>query len=177
MNADELENFNAAFEYIMELIDKGRLGEAKGRLSLLTESISSEEYISSLRAMDDMIVSAKYEREQERKSPNYSSLKEEYAHKARMLDEDIELENKGDVEIGVYGDYLDDWDELLNEVWGVLAETMPEDKFEQLKQKQIKWVQEKDTNYEKARSEIDAKDKLTNTTRERTYYLIENYVD
>lgn len=177
MNDDELEGFTAESEYIMELIDEGRLGEAKGRLSLLTESISSEEYISSLRALDDMIVSAKYEREQERKSPNYSSLKEEYAHKARMLDEDIELEHKGDVGIGVYGDYLDEWDELLNEVWGVLTDTMPEDKFEQLKQEQIKWVQEKDANYEKTRDEIDAKDRLTNTTRERTYYLIENYVD
>ncbi|AIF45555.1 hypothetical protein X953_16310 [Virgibacillus sp. SK37] len=174
---DELERFTAASEYIMELIDQGRLGEAKGRLNLLSKSITSQEHNSSLRAMDDMIESAKYEREQERISPNYSSLKEEYAHKARMLDEDIEQKYKGDVGIGAYGDYLDDWDGLLNEVWGVLADSMPKDKFDQLKQEQINWVQEKDANYEKARGEIDAKDRLTNTTRERTYYLIENYLD
>lgn len=177
VNDNELERFNAESEYIMELIDEGKLGEAKERLNLLTASITSEEYISSIRAMDDMIESAKYEKEQERKSPDYSSLKEEYAHKARILDEDVEQKYKGDIAIGLFGDYFDEWDGLLNEVWGVLADTMPKDKFEQLKKEQVKWIQEKDADYEEARGEIDAKDRLTNKTRERTYYLIENYLD
>ena len=177
VNDDELEKFNAESEYIMKLIDEGRLGEAKERLNLLAAPITSKEYSSSIRAMDDMIESAKYEREQERKSPNYSGLQEEYAHKAKMLDEEVEQKYKGDVGIGNFGDYYDDWDGLLNEVWGILKDTMPKDKFEQLKQEQIEWAQRKDANYEKARGEIDAKDRLTNRTRERTYYLIENYLD
>ncbi|WP_404455195.1 lysozyme inhibitor LprI family protein [Oceanobacillus kapialis] len=174
---DELKDFTAASEYIIELIDNGRLGEAEERLKLLGESFTSEEYISSLRAMDDMIESAKYEREQEKNSRDDNSLKEEYVQKAKMLDEEIEQIHNGPAPVGVYGDYLEDWDGLLNEVWGVLADTMPEEQFEQLKQDQIKWVQEKNADFEKARGEIDAKDRLTNTTRERTYYLIENYLD
>ncbi|WP_182200290.1 lysozyme inhibitor LprI family protein [Paraliobacillus salinarum] len=172
----ELENFNTESDYIMELVEEGKLGEAKERLNLLAAPIKSREYSSSIRAMDDMIEKAKYEREQERKSPSYSNLKDKYAHKARIIDENIEQKHKGDVPVGAYGDYFDAWDGLLNEVWGVLSETMDKDNFELLKQKQIKWVQEKDAHHEKIRDQFDAKDVLTNTTRERTYFLIENFL-
>jgi len=66
---------------------------------------------------------------------------------------------------------------LLNEVWGVLEETMPSNEFEKLREEQRAWVQEKDARYEKWKDDIDAKDVLTNTTRERTYELIEKYMD
>lgn len=130
----------------MELIVEGRLGEAKLRIELVAEPITSREYSSSIRAIDDMIESARYEREQERKSSNYKTLKEEYTHKARILDEDAEMKDKGDPGIGAYGIYLDDWDALLNEVWGILADTMQVDEFEQLLEEQRAWIQEKDAD-------------------------------
>lgn len=176
MSDDEPDKFTEESKYIMKLIDEGRLVEAKERLNALAASITSREYSSSIRAMDDMIEQAKYEREQKRETKNYSGLKEKYADKARMIDEKVEQKHKGDVPIGAFGDYLDDWDELLNEVWSVLKDAMPKDAFEKLKQEQIEWVKEKDTNYKEALGEIDAKDRLTNTTRERTYYLIETYL-
>jgi len=187
---DDAQEFADEIEHIMKLVEEGKLEEAALRKEQLTEQIDlsqqvkSEDYNSSIRALDDMIVAAKYEKEQaaENNSSNQDSssgngLKDTYLSKARELDARIDKKHNGDVGIGVYGDYFDDWDGLLNEVWNELEDTMPKDEFEDLKQDQRAWVKEKDAHYEKWSNEIDAKDVLTNTTRERTYYLIENYME
>lgn len=95
------------------------------------------------------------------------------------MDDMIHKKHNGDIPIGANGDYLKCWDGLLNEVWGVLKDTMPNNEFEALKEDQLVWINEKDTAYEKSieRGDFDAKDVLTHTTRNRAYYLIKNYMD
>lgn len=56
--------------------------------------------------------------------------------------------------------HFEDWDGLLNEVWGVLEEMMPSNEFEKLREEQRAWVQEKGARYEKWKDDIDAKDVL-----------------
>lgn len=176
-------------EYIMELIDEGKLEEAESRWDQLPDKITSypsldiEDYNTTIRSLSDMLVAAKYEREQEarnnseQESSSGSNLKEKYMNKVNALDEMIDKKHGGDVGIGVYGDYYEDWDKLLNEVWGVLEDTMSKEAFEELRIEQRAWMEEKDAEYEKWKDQIDAKDVLTNTTRTRTVFLIENYME
>lgn len=169
-------NIEDEIRLIMELIEDGYLDQAESRKERLAQRITTDEYNSSLRALDDMLLAAKYEKEQADIARS-GSLKEQYYRKAQLIDEKIHRKYNGDVPIGSYGDYFEDWDGLLNEVWGVLRETMPADEFEALKQDQREWIKRKEAQYEQLKNEIDAKDVLTNTTRERTYYLIEQFME
>ncbi|WHY82419.1 hypothetical protein QNH23_03205 [Siminovitchia fortis] len=42
-----------------------------------------------------------------------------------------------DMPAGFYGQYYNEWDGLLNEVWGELKRTMTNSEFEQLKSMQM----------------------------------------
>ncbi|WP_037342174.1 TcaA second domain-containing protein [Salinicoccus luteus] len=115
-----------------------------------------------------------------------NSLKNEYLDKANNLEDEILREAQSlyahDVPHGFYGQYYEEWDALLNEVWGVLRDTLPNDDFEILKAEQIEWIEFKEGNYgeisnEPASARTQNHDDLTYETQDRTYYLIERHIN
>lgn len=82
---------------------------------------------------------------------------------------------------GFYGQYYTEWDNLLNEVWGVLGDNLSKTEFEVLKQNQKKWVQIKEERFSNMPSDVASEralgmDYLTRETQQRTYYLINEYL-
>lgn len=109
-----------------------------------------------------------------------------YLQKANILEEEIITEAKKlyahDMESGFYGQYYSDWDDLLNEVWSELKSTMPQAEFENLKSDQNEWIKMKEQNFaempkERAYERAAGMDFLAFETKDRTYYLIENYLN
>lgn len=109
-----------------------------------------------------------------------------YLKEADELDQEImdtylkENPDAQDTETGYYGQYYTEWDDLLNELWGILKETLPANDFDQLKNEQINWVKQKEKNFkelpdETASSRAAGMDFLTFETKDRVYYLIENF--
>lgn len=108
-----------------------------------------------------------------------------YLQRADRLEADIIVEAKKvaqhDMPPGFYGQYYTDWDNLLNEVWGVLGDTLTKAEFEALKQNQKEWIQQKEQHFadiptEPASERARGMDYLTFETKDRTYYLINEYL-
>jgi hypothetical protein len=128
----------------------------------------------------------KEEKDSIQAAADVSSLKQEFLQKADDLDNKIIEEAKKlyahDMKPGFYGQYYGEWDDLLQEVWGVLGEAMPKEAFEKLKSDQKEWINNKEGVFaempdEHASSRAEGMDFLANETADRTYYLIENYMD
>ena len=79
------------------------------------------------------------------------------------------------------GIVFEKWDDLLNEVYQYLKESMPQDEFEQLRQDEIDWIKEKEAAIEAAGKEWEGGTgepmarNMTGIdyTRERCYELID----
>lgn len=117
-----------------------------------------------------------------------SALKQEYQRKADDLEDKVRAEgekaapNRQDLEPRYYGYFYDEWDALLNEVWADLRAQMPAGEFEALKAEQNKWIQEKESTFEKMPKEpASAREAgwgyLAMENANRTHYLIENYLE
>ena len=109
-----------------------------------------------------------------------------YLRKADSLDDEIITEAKKimaqDMPRGFYGQYYHEWDELLNEVWGVLKNTLSKAEFENLKLEQIEWVGMKEQGFAEISDEVASErqrgmDFLAFETKERTYYLIKKHLE
>jgi Lysozyme inhibitor LprI len=133
---------------------------------------------------------AKVEKEEKEaiQAAGNSGLKEKYLSEANGLDDKIMKELKDvhphaqDMQPGFYGQYNEEWDGLLNDVWNKLKDTMPESEFETLKADQNQWIEKKEQTFseipdETASVRAEGRDYLAFETKDRTYYLIENYLD
>ncbi|MGN7478617.1 lysozyme inhibitor LprI family protein [Solibacillus silvestris] len=75
------------------------------------------------------------------------------------------------------------WDELLNEIYGVLKEQLPPDEMERLREKQRNWINYRDDSALAASQEykggtqehLEYVSVLANLTEERCYELVDNY--
>jgi len=117
-----------------------------------------------------------------------SNSQKVYLEKADQLEQKIlnELKrvdpNAQDMRPDFYGQYNEEWDNLLNEVWGVLRDTMSKNAFEALKSDQNKWIEKKEQDFAKmpegtAWERTDAWGYLAMENARRTRYLIENYMN
>lgn len=76
------------------------------------------------------------------------------------------------------------WDSLLNEIYGVLQGQLPTDKFEELKTEQIAWINTRDSKAKEESMKFEGgtmeplahTSSLAQTTKERCYELINNYM-
>lgn len=111
-----------------------------------------------------------------------------YSQKAANLDDMIMSEAKSsypgaqDIQPGFYGQYYDQWDVLLNEVWGAIQATIPSSEFENLKADQIEWIKMKEQSFaeipkEPASERARGMDFLAFETKDRTDFLIAYYLD
>lgn len=115
-------------------------------------------------------------------------MKAQYLGQAGRLDELIMNEtmetypDNQEIDYGFYGQYYTEWDDLLNEIWGVLKDSMPANDFDQLKANQNKWIQQKEKGFAEftdatASTRAMGMDYLAMETKDRVYNLIENYLE
>ncbi|WOV84750.1 lysozyme inhibitor LprI family protein [Sporosarcina jeotgali] len=130
---------------------------------------------------------SKWDKKQTSPAAPSGSLQSRYQQKADQLRDQIILEartaypNDQDMRQGFYGQYYNEWDNLLNEIWGQLKQTMPANEFEKLKADQKRWIQQKEQGFAdySADTAIDraiGMDYLATQTTERVDYLIVNYL-
>lgn len=116
-----------------------------------------------------------------------NSLKAQYLREADHLHEEIinyamELyPSAQDMRPGFYGQYYTEWDDLLNEIWRILKDSMPANEFEHLKANQNKWIKQKEQGFseypdEPASSRGMGMDYLAFETKDRVYYFIDSYL-
>ncbi|OZI10297.1 hypothetical protein CEW92_17740 [Bacillaceae bacterium SAS-127] len=169
--------------------EEKELAKEEKRLQEKEKALAKEE--KRLQEKEEKEVAQEEIRLQEEKEVNQriaeeDSLKKKYLQKADDLENRIVGEAKKlyahDMRSGFYGQYYSEWDDLLNEVWGVLKDTMPKNEFEKLKSDQVEWIEMKEQNFaeipqEPASERARGSDYLAFETKKRTYYLIENYMD
>lgn len=120
-------------------------------------------------------------------APQDNSLQAQYSIKANQIQEKITQQanenypGQHDTPYGFQGQYYDDWDTLLNDIWKDLSDTMPAKEFEQLKAEQIQWIQQKEIGFDEYPDEVASSramgmDYLAFETEQRVYYLIEHYL-
>lgn len=75
------------------------------------------------------------------------------------------------------------WDEKLNDLYGELKQKLPKERVTVLKNSQVRWINNKDANAKKiAVKRSGKKDEIPNVadmaelTKERCYFLVNNYV-
>lgn len=76
------------------------------------------------------------------------------------------------------------WDDLLNEVYGVLQEQLPEEEMDKLRAEQIEWLTIRDSKAEESAKKFEGgtmeplahTTSLGESTKERCYELISNYM-
>ena len=76
------------------------------------------------------------------------------------------------------------WDQALNEIYQVLEKQLPADEMEKLRQEQRKWITHRDETAKEDASQFEGGTmepleytaSLANTTKERCYELVENYM-
>ena len=73
------------------------------------------------------------------------------------------------------------WDDALNELWGKLQDSLPEDEFDELLDEQIQWIEDKENAVEEAGKEVEGgsmyplitNSKAAEITEERVYEFCE----
>jgi uncharacterized protein YecT (DUF1311 family) len=117
-----------------------------------------------------------------------ASLKEEYL--IRLNDTKKEAEELEATDSSTYAlkkvenDRWDTWDQLLNEIYGVLKEQLPPEEMDQLKEEQRNWIKFRDDSALEASQKFKGGTQehleyvavLANLTEERCYELVEDYM-
>ena len=123
----------------------------------------------------------------ENTEPN-ESLKEDYLEKlneTKMEADRIEPEDSSTYALKAVEDYrYEIWDDLLNEIYKVLQEQLPPEKMEALRAEQREWIKYRDTTALEASKEYEGGTQehleysavLANLTEERSYELVESYM-
>jgi uncharacterized protein YecT (DUF1311 family) len=117
-----------------------------------------------------------------------TGLKEEYLQKlneAKKEAEELEAADSSTYALKkVENDRWEIWDELLNEIYGVLEEQLPPEEMEQLREKQRDWIKHRDAaaleasqKYKGGTQEhLEYVAVLANLTEERCYELVADYM-
>lgn len=80
------------------------------------------------------------------------------------------------------GNELNEWDDLLNEVYNYIKQTISSEEFEKLRESQRNWIKQRDKNAEGAANfdgsaaTLEYNGSLISQTKERIIWLIENYI-
>lgn len=83
--------------------------------------------------------------------------------------------------VGFQKQRQEEWDALINDIWGYLKDTIPNSDFVALRDAQREWIKEKENvasnqvDYDGNLDELEKYRVLADYTRNRTIYLMENY--
>lgn len=190
---DEEEEILVEIKAITKLLQQNNVDDAYKKIDLLDRDFTSAKVTEAFDAMEDALQDAEKrvsEKEELELAAKEKEARQEAEKKAQaaasqsqsQYDRYIEKASNLDSRTGYADDgaYYTEWDNLLNEVWGALRNTMDSSSFEALRKRQNEWIKEKDGRYNNGKSngnEAAAKDRLMSDTKERTYYLINNYMN
>lgn len=114
-----------------------------------------------------------------------SAKKIEYLNRLASIQDDINNRPKPYSTVDIVSarsrEYQD-WDNILNEIYGYLRENLPSDEFEALKQDEIRWIKEKEENANATQSQegsirrIMYVESLVKDTKSRCYVLVNEYM-
>ncbi|WP_181347417.1 lysozyme inhibitor LprI family protein [Thalassobacillus sp. CUG 92003] len=121
-------------------------------------------------------------------SSSEAGLKE--AYQTKLVDSKQETERLEAADSSTYAlkkvenDRWDIWDELLNDIYGVLKERLSPEEMEQLREKQRNWIEFRDDRALEASQKYEGGTQehleyvavLANLTEERCYELVEDYM-
>jgi uncharacterized protein YecT (DUF1311 family) len=117
-----------------------------------------------------------------------ASLKDEYLKKlndTKKETEELEATDSSTYAMKkVANDRWEIWDQLLNEVYGVLKEELTTEEMDQLRKEQLKWIKYRDDAAKEAslkyeggtQEQLEYVTVLANLTEERCYELVEDYM-
>lgn len=125
------------------------------------------------------------------KSENIESKRQIYFDKYTNLENTLKVELEDKYSTGVTLDLreataieYESWDNLLNEIYGVLNEQLSVDEMESIKDEQINWLHIRDSKAEESANEVKGgtlepvvyTSSLAESTKSRCYELIEKYI-
>lgn len=113
--------------------------------------------------------------------------KSEYLHKLKRMDNELSTVNMGDTMIEMKeaaSNIYTMWDNMLNEVYGVLKTQLSEQEMESLREEQRQWITERDKKAKEAAAQFEGgtmegleyTSVLGSITRIRCYELVDEYM-
>lgn len=187
------ENVSAANELLTDLdIPELEVSQGAQVAKLKEQLINVEQKLEEAEREKRAQAQKEKEAEERKKAEKTSNLQDKYLQKAADVEVAVdkledEINPVGTTEIIEFssGAYTM-WDDLLNEIWGVLGEEMPKSNFEQLRKEQLEWIAEKeataDSIYDGSPNQgtaarVEAMYSKWDYTEERVYYLINNFMN
>ncbi|MDE5054943.1 lysozyme inhibitor LprI family protein [Niallia taxi] len=118
------------------------------------------------------------------------SQKEEYLTKLNAKKKEMDVLRKNPEDDSTYalkkveGERYKAWDDLLNEIYGVLQKQLSSEEMEQLKQEQREWIENRDSKAKEASlkyeggtmEQLEYVAVLADLTEERCFALVEGYM-
>lgn len=151
-----------------------------------TETFETDE--ENVKKKEDKSNNVPAKKEDSSTTNSGASLKEEYLKKlndAKRATEELEPTDSSTYALKkVENDRWELWDDLLNEIYGVLEEQLLQEEMDKLREEQRAWIQYRDTSAFEASQEFKGGTQehleyvavLANLTEERSYELVEDYM-
>lgn len=136
INKDQVEKANSKLSEIDEDIQSNALNAEVDELH--NKLAKTEERIADKERKEKEAEKERLEEEEKQRAAEAKGLQKTYLQKADDLEDKIirELQEAypgiQDMDILFYSQYDSEWNDLLNEVWSVLEESLPKDDFEHL---------------------------------------------
>lgn len=177
----EKKDINEAKLLLKEVEEEYDVTHTEKRVVTLTNAIDKAE---KRKAAEEKKAAEKERlaQEEEKKASSYG----QYIQKYNETDAYVKAHLNKDTESDIYSHTahaVGKWDDLLNEVWGVLKTDLPSGGFETLKAEQIEWIKQKEKRIDEIMDpnggtivRLDAMSYTMTVTQERTKYLIDNYM-
>ncbi|OHW62288.1 hypothetical protein EUAN_13580 [Andreesenia angusta] len=200
----ETEGIDSDIEEIYGLIKSSKYEEAKAKIEeiLGRDTVGSESQIKILNEQLDLIEASLVKKAEIEKSSNsnqttnsnqkkYVSKKQEYLDKMSKLEARLDEKSKygyndmTTAEMNAEADYYyKAWDDMLNEIWGVLKNQLPADEMENLREIQRDWIVYRDESAKSGASSFEGGSGHYMTyvfiqggeTEERCYELVNGYM-
>lgn len=193
---NEIELINNNLNNLLGLIDEKKYNEANTLFEEINKSSLNEEQKIKVKELKTRIDSELSEIEAQKKESEannkkqYGGTKQKYIEKLNSLDKEInsarEIYQQGSTLDFVSGENtsMTKWDDMLNEIYSLLKVQLSETEMEELKNKQINWIDYRDTT---AKNEAEAFGTgslsrvqyiltLSEVTKDRCYELVNIYM-
>jgi uncharacterized protein YecT (DUF1311 family) len=189
----EVEAINNNLTKLKGLIGAKKYDEAKTLIEGINKNLLNEEQKNKVDELSSKInselaeIEAQKKVEVERKT-QVESKKSIYLNMMDSLDTKLSNEFAGltigvDIHNATVIEY-NAWDNMLNEIWGILKKQLPESEMSTLTKKQVEWISYKENAAKSAAAEFSTGSNapiahnysLIKSTKDRCYKLVNNYM-
>lgn len=116
--------------------------------------------------------------EEKQNEMDLNSLYDEYKDKLDSIQDEVDGLTHDGSTLEIASQVYKKWDDMLNEIYGLLKDKLPSEDFEILKEEQIQWVSDRDSEEDGIEyvDDEDYTETLATLTKERCYELIGRYM-